>query len=277
MRGGEWTRRLAGGFALVCLLLLAWAAWMAPEHLSQPDAALAYAAPAELPPLGADNRGRPLTEYAAQGARVVALPSVTAGLVVMLFAVAGGLLACTASSRVSTVIQAFGEVLGALPRMLVILVVALVVPKDARGLLPLALTWAVLAAPGAMDEAAAVASRLGGARFVEALRAHGYSGARIFGWHVVALNLRPVVVRQGAEVVMQVVFLEIALSYLAVVEDQPSFTHADSLVSWADLLNLGYPALVLDVPTYHALALGLGLIGVVAAMSLCLGVAARAR
>ena len=43
------------------------------------------------------------------------------------------------------------------------------------------------------------------------------------------------------------------LSYLAVVEDQPSFTHADSLVSWADLLNLGYPALVLDVPTMNAI------------------------
>ncbi|RME27744.1 MAG: hypothetical protein D6798_03875 [Deltaproteobacteria bacterium] len=277
MRGGEWTRRLAGAFALACLLLLGWAAWMAPEHLSPPDASLAYASPAELPPLGADNRGRPLTEYAMQGARVVALPSVAAGLVVMGFAVLGGLLACVGSSRVGTVIQALGEVVGALPRMLVILVVALVIPKDARGLLPLALTWAVLSAPGAMDEAAAVASRLGGARFVEALRAHGYRGSRIYGWHVVALNLRPVVVRQGAEVMMQVVFLEIALSYLAVVEDQPSFTHADSLVSWADLLNLGYPSLVLDVPSMHALVLGLALIGIVAAMSLCLGVAARAR
>ncbi len=277
MRQGEWTRYVAGAFALLCLLLLGWAAWVAPEHLSEPDSALAYASPSELPPFGADHRGRSLTEYGSQGARVVAGPSITAGLVVMFFAVVGGLLSCTGSSRVGTVIQAFGEVVGALPRMLVILVVALVVPKDARGLLPLALAWAVLAAPGAMDEAAAVASRLGGARFVEALRAHGYSGLRIFGWHVMALNLRPVVVRQGAEVMMQVVFLEIALSYLAVAEDQPSFTHADSLVSWADLLNLGYPALVLDVPTTHALVLGLVLIGVVAAMSLCLGVAARAR
>lgn len=277
MSRGSTTRWLAGGFALLCIAGLAVAAATAPEHLPEPVLELAYAPPSELPPLGADNRGRSLLEYARQGARVIAFPSLAAGLAVMLFAIAGGLLSCTGSSRVGTFIQALGEILGALPRMLVILVVALVMPKDARGLLPLALTWAVLAAPGAMDEAAAVASRLGGARFVEALRAHGYSALRIFGWHVVALNLRPVVVRQGAEVMMQVVFLEIALSYLAVVEDQPSFTHADSLVSWADLLNLGYPALVLDVPTMHALVLGLVLIGVVAAVSLCMGVAARAR
>lgn len=276
-RPGGASRRIAGGFALLCVVLLGLAALTAPEHLPEPNLDLAYASPGELPPFGADHRGRPLLDYARQGARVIAFPSLAAGLAVMAFAVVGGLLSCTGSSRVGTAIQAMGEVVGALPRMLVILVVALVVPKDARGLLPLALTWAILAAPGAMDEAAAVAGRLGGARFVEALRAHGYSGLRIFGWHVVALNLRPVVVRQGAEVMMQVVFLEIALSYLAVVEDQPSFTHADSLVSWADLLNLGYPAIVLDVPTVHALALGLVLVGVVAAVSLCMGVAARAR
>ena len=76
---------------------------------------------------------------------------------------------------------------------------------------------------------------------------------------------------------MQVVCLGIALSYLALAEDQPSFTHSDSLKSWADLLNLGYPSLVLDVPTTHALLLGLGLVAVVAVMALATGRAARAR
>jgi ABC-type dipeptide/oligopeptide/nickel transport system permease subunit len=135
----------------------------------------------------------------------------------------------------------------------------------------------VLAAPGAMDEAAAVAERLGGARFVEALRAHGYSAARIFLYHVVALNLRPVVVRQAAEVVMQVVFLEIALSYLALDAMQPSFTHSDSTRSWADLLYQGYSSLVLDVPSLHALLLGLALVGITALVSVSLSSAARAR
>ena len=67
-----------------------------------------------------------------------------------------------------------------------------------------------MSAPGAMDEAASCAGRWG-ARFVEALKAHGFSAMRICGYHVTWLNLQAVLVRQGAEVAMQVVFLEIAL------------------------------------------------------------------
>ena len=36
--------------------------------------------------------------------------------------------------------------------------------------------------------------------------------------------------------------------------ERPSFTHPDSLRSWADLLNMGYVGLVVDgVPMLHAL------------------------
>ena len=270
------SRVIAGVFAASCLALLVVMGMFAPEHLAQPDLSQAYASPGELPPFGADNRGRPLLEYAQQGAKVVALPAMLGGLVVLLFGTLGGLLACVGSGRVQAVVQGFGEVVGALPRLVVVLVVALLLPQDMRGLTPIALTWALLAAPGAMDEAASVAGRLGGARFVEALRAHGFSRARIYLYHIVALNLRPVVVRQAIETVMQVVFLEIALSYLALSDSQPSFTHNDSVRSWADILYLGYQV-ILDVETGHALALGLGLVGVVALMSLSVTWAVRAR
>ncbi|MEL6344527.1 MAG: hypothetical protein AAFV53_15530 [Myxococcota bacterium] len=265
------------GFAALCFLMLLLAAALAPEHLSEMNTDLRYAGPSQLPPFGADRQGRPLLEYAAQGAAVVAWPAMVAGALVSALAVVGGLLRCMGLSGADTAIRAFGEIVGALPRMVVILVVALITPPEARGLMPLALAWALLSAPGAMDEAAAVAERLGGARFVEALKAHGYSMSRIYLYHVVALNLRPVVLRQGAETLMQVVFLEIALSYLALADDQPSFTHADSLKSWADLLYMGYRALVFDIPTMHALVLGMGLVGLVAIMTLAISRAARAR
>lgn len=263
--------------ALALIALLLAGALTAPLHLPAPDASLANAGPGAMPPFGADHRGRPLLDYARQGAWVVALPSLFAGALVMGLATAGGLLATLGGGGARSAVQALAEVVGSLPRMVVILVVALVLPRDDRSLYPMAVTWALLAAPGAMDEAAAVAQRLGGARFVEALRAHGFSAARIFGWHLVGLNLRPVVVRQGAEVMMQVVFLEMALSYLATVEDQPSFTHPDSMMSWADLLYMGYRAVVLQTPTGHALALGLALVAAVAGVSLAIGAAARAR
>ena len=272
-------RRMPIAVASVSFGALIVAAWFAPEHLGQITPELALKGPLEVGPFGTDTRGRSLVDYATQGAAVVALPALSAGILVGLFGVLGGLLRCRGSERVNAAIQWFSEIVGALPRMVVILVVALLLPREHRSLFPLAWTWALLAAPGAMDEAASVAERLGGSRFVEALRAHGYSARRIFLVHVVGYNLRPVVVRQGAETMMHVVFLEIALSYLALAENQPSFTHADSLKSWADLLKLGYPSLIpsLDYNSGHALWLALGLLGLVAVMSIAIGRAARAR
>jgi peptide/nickel transport system permease protein len=264
------------GLAAVSIGVILVPGFFAPEHLSPSDLAMKYASPAGMPPFGADAMGRPLFEYAMQGSAVIALPSIVAGLVVMLFAIVGGLLACTGSHRLEALARGFGELLGALPRMVVVLIVALLLPADQRSLYPIALVWALLAAPGAMDEASAVAGRLGGARFVEALRAHGFSRARIYLWHIIGLNLRPVIARQGVETLMQVVFLEIALSYLALQDTQPSFTHGDSEMSWADLLYLGYQAF-LDVPTWHAMQLGIGLVGVVALATVCVSAAVRPR
>lgn len=252
--------------------------WLAPEHLSDPDMTRGLKGWADAPPFGTDSRGRPLLEYAMQGARVVVLPAVLAGAAVGVASVIGGLLRCVGDARVDTAVAAFGEIVGALPRMVVILVVAILIPSTDRGLVPLALTWAVLCSPGAMDEAAAVAERLGGARFVEALRAHGFSWNRIFLYHIVALNLRPVVIRQACETLTQVTFLELALSYLSVQQNQSSFTHPDSLRSWADLLKLGYPALVIpNVGTGHALMTGLFLVGAVVLFARLGSYAARAR
>ncbi|MDP2306190.1 MAG: hypothetical protein Q8P18_09180 [Pseudomonadota bacterium] len=270
-------RNLALGLGLSCLVILIGLGLFAPAHLAAFDSERVYQGPLEMFPFGSDQRGRPLLEYAQQGASVILFPSILAGLVVGGMGVVGGLLRCVGSARVDTVVQAFGEIVGSLPRMVVILVVALLIPAGTRGLLPLALAWAILASPGAMDEAASVAERLGGARFVEALRAHGFSWSRVHLYHIVLLNLRPVVVRQAAETAMQVTFLEIALSYLAAQENQSSFTHADDVKSWANLLEIGYPSLVLDVPTGHALGLGLGLVAIVTLMSLTLSSAARAR
>lgn len=271
------TRRATTLTALACFGVLVLAGLIAPEHQSPPQPDRAYAGPLAMLPFGADQRGRPLLEYALQGARIVMGPSLAAGAAVAGLAIVGGVARCTANAAADTTIQLFGEIVGSLPRMVVLLVVALVLPTGLRGLLPLALTLAILAAPGAMDEAGAVAQRLGGARFVEALRAHGFTWSRIFLYHVVALNLRPVVVRQAAETMMAVGFLELALSYLSLQENQPSLTHPDSLRSWADLLQLGYPSLILPVPTGHALALGLGLAGSLTLIARLATAAARAR
>lgn len=268
---------------LVCLCGLAFASWVAPENLSPPPDSFkarmeaSYLLPWQRWPFGTDGMGIGLIEYALQGARIVTFPAVVAGLMVSALATLSGLSRCADIGWTDRALQVFTELVGALPRLVVILVVALAVPREWRSLYPIGIAWALLAAPGAMDEAAATAERLGGARFVEALRAHGFDAMRIYVYHIVWLNLRSVLVRQGAEVMMQVVFLEIAMSYLAAARNEPSFTHGDNLHSWASLLYDGYTALVGGVPMYHALGLGLGLVFVVAFMAQAFRMSARAR
>jgi ABC-type dipeptide/oligopeptide/nickel transport system permease subunit len=263
--------------AVLCFSSLLVAAELAPDLPSSIDRSRAELKPWEFPPFGTDTKGRPLVEYVTQGAKIIAIPSLFAGILVALMGTIGGLLQCLESPKINAVIQLGSEVVGALPRMVVILVAALLLPLDWRSLMPLAVIWALLSAPGAMDEAGAVASRLGGARFVEALRAHGYTVKRIYLYHIAYLNLRPVVVRQGAETMMTVAFLEVALSYLALVEDQSSFTHSDNLMSWADLLKQGYLWLALDMNTGHLLALGVGLLAMIVLTATSIAKAAEAR
>jgi ABC-type dipeptide/oligopeptide/nickel transport system permease subunit len=265
---------LAGG--LLAALLVA--AALAPDFVDSPQLSdgMIFQSPLSAPPMGTDDRGIPLHQYAMQGAAIVMLPALAAGALVMLLATFAGLVRCAGLIWVDTLIQAFAELVGALPRLVVILVVALSLPYDWKVLMPIALAWAILAAPGAMDEAAATAGRLGGERFVEALRAHGFSAPRIYLYHVVWLNLRAVISRQAAEVAMQVVFLEIALSYLAVSRYEPSFTHSDGTYSWAILLYQGYTAL-LGQPLWHSMFVGLGLVAMVAVIAQSVRLAARAR
>ena len=55
-------------------------------------------------------------------------------------------------------------------------------------------------------------------------------------------------------------------------------THADDVKSWANLLEIGYPSLVLPgVHTSHALITGLGLVALVTLMTVMTTSAARAR
>ena len=197
MRGS--TARLAwGGVAAVALLVLLLLAMTATTGLPDLDPSRRMLGPAEAPPFGTDRDGRPLLVYAQQGAAIVFWPSLASGMLVGILAAIAGLTRCAGIAWLDGALQVFQELVGALPRLIVVLVVAMLLPAEWRSLWPVGLTWAVLAAPAAMDEAAATAGRLGGARFVEALRAHGFSATRIFLYHITFLNLRPVIVRQAA-------------------------------------------------------------------------------
>lgn len=272
-------RTVWAAVCLAMLLTLLGLAATAPDRLPGMDLGVRELGPSEYPPFGTDRDGRALLIYAQQGAAIVAIPTLISGVLVALLATIAGLARCAGLGWLDGGLQSFQEVVGALPRLVVVLVVAMLLPYEWRTLMPIAITWAILAAPAAMDEAAATAGRLGGARFVEALRAHGFTATRIYLYHVTLLNLRPVIARQAAEVMMQVVFLEIALSYLADASggDAASFTHAADTKSWASLLYEGYTWLAAGTNLAHAMVLGLALVGCTVLGTQAFRFAARAR
>ena len=273
------SRRVALAVFLVGMAILVLPGFFAPEFLTAKDGSVQGAVgPLAAPPLGTDSFGRPLLDFVQQGSRIVAGPSLIAALIVMILGALGGLLACTQSNRLSTVVQVIGEILGALPRLVVVIVVVRVLPEEWRGLMPIAIAWALLTAPGAMDEAASVASRLGGSRFVEAMRAHGFSRRRIYLVHILGYNLRPVLIRQAAETFAQVIFLEMALSYVSMMQtDISELTHGSQEEGWAGILYDGYSYLALNEPTGHSLLLGLALVALVLIVVRSVVYAGRAR
>lgn len=325
MRPVNWSQRLWLGLSVVLLLGLIIAGWFAPDSLPSPSFSDAYRGPFSAPPFGNDDRGISLLPRVLQGAQIIVLPAMIAAFVLMTLSTLAGLARSAGVGWFDVVLTAFTELVGALPRLVIILVVAVAIPVLPAGydaligtdgvlasviprpsgrasLLPIALAWALLAAPQAMDEAAVTAGRLGGARFVEALRAHGFSAVRIYLYHIVWLNLRSVVVRQGAEVITQVAFLEIALSYLARSQLLPAITHSDASYSWASLLYDGYswwlvsapmPSAVeerfwlvrpfvrflpdVSEPGAHILIVGLVLLALIALMAQGFRIAARGR
>ena len=301
--GNRWGWAILAGLCFAALMV---GSILAPDFVSPINREEAYLMPWDQLPFGTNEDGKPLWEFAAQGAKIVTIPSIIGACLVMILSTIAGLMRCAGVGWTDTLLQGFSEIVGALPRFVVILVVAVAMPAEYRSLVPIAIAWAVLSAPGAMDEAASTAGRLGGERFVEALRAHGLSAFRIYFYHVIWLNLRAVIVRQGGEILMQIVFLEISLSYLAQAKRLPALTHSDSTYSWAVLLYDGFKALVTTdwkrigeaagfsdlriilhevlvtptgggLPLYHSLVLALTLIFFIAVLALSLRFAARAR
>ena len=130
---------------VILVMMLNWAA-NAPEHLPGVDDQNAFAVPFELPPFGADRRGRPLIDYATQGAAVVVWPACFAGLLTAFFATIGGILRAIEWSWLDAMVQAMGEILGALPRMVVVLIIALMMDREQAQLCP-PIAWAILSAP----------------------------------------------------------------------------------------------------------------------------------
>jgi len=217
------TRRLA--LAVLALVALAWA-WtlLVPyDVVADVDPARAEMGPSAAHWLGTDHLGRDVAKRLVQASRAFALPglgaALTAGVLGLAFGTAAGWLGGTVEQGV----RLGFTVVGAVPRLILVLLAATIVGDDPA---VLAVATGLVCAP---EVGAAVAARLGDLRraeFVLALRAHGVSDGRILAFHLLWVNARGVVARQVLTAFGWYVGLETTLSYLGgfgVQEPEPSW------------------------------------------------------
>ncbi len=217
------SRRL--GLVLFASLLLLWLVGLAMPYdvVADVHPDLADAPPAAAHLLGTDHLGRDVLARLIRASRAFVLPGAGAAVVAGVLGLALGTVAGWFGGVAEQAGRLVFTVVGAVPRLVLVLLAATIVGDDPA---VLAVAAGLVCAP---ELGSAVAARLGDLRraeFVLALRAHGVSDARILGYHLLWVNARGVVARQLFTVFGYYVGLETTLSYLGgfgVQEPEPSW------------------------------------------------------
>lgn len=217
------TRRLA--LVVLGLVAVAWtAAWLVPyDVVADVDASRADLGPSAAHWLGTDHLGRDVAMRLVRASRAFALPGLGAALTAGVLGLVAGTTAGWFGGPVEQGVRLVFTVVGAVPRLVLVLLCATIVGDDPA---VLAVATGLVCAP---EVGAAVAARLGELRraeFVLALRAHGVADGRILAFHLLWVNARGVVARQVLTAFGWYVGLETTLSYLGgfgVQEPEPSW------------------------------------------------------
>lgn len=248
----------AAGWLLLVVVCAAAASVLAPQGPETEDLAHVLAGPSAAHWLGTDRLGRDVLSRLMSGGRIT-LAGVAQALVV--FAVLGitlGLVAGFASGWLGRVIARFGDLVLALPAIIVLLMVLSVFPgNDLAAMVALG----VISCPTLLRVVRGSTLALRGELYITAARLSGLTSLRIARRHVLPRLAGPVIV-QLSLFAAAAVLVQAALSFLGLSTPETQGPSWGNMVNEASVVISRDPWLL--VPTGAALALtvmALGLLG----------------
>jgi peptide/nickel transport system permease protein len=217
------------GLLLIGALLATWLLALVLPY--QPGADVAVQA-ADLGPgaahwLGTDHLGRDVASRLVLASRAFVAPGVLAALVAGFLGGALGTAAGWYGGLVATAVRYVFHVIGAVPRLVLVLLAGAVFGSD---LFVLAVATGVCCAPGVGEAVAARLESLRRAEFVTALRGHGVPEGRILFFHLLWVNARGLFARQLLTTFGFFLVVETTLSYFG------GFGVQEPTPSWGNML-----------------------------------------
>ncbi|MCK6507044.1 hypothetical protein L6R53_27330 [Myxococcota bacterium] len=224
------TRAVAWGGRLVLVAIaLAWALSLLAGYDPVADVAPARASllPGPGGPLGTDHMGRSVAWRLLTATQAFVGPGLLASLVALAVGLPGGALAGYLGGPVALGVRYAWTVVGALPRLVLVLLACSIYGAEAQ---VLAVAAGVSFGPALGEAVEARLAELRGREFVLATRAHGVSAARTLAWHLLWVGCRALVLRQLLFLLAFVLVLETSLSYIG------GFGIEEPTPSWGNML-----------------------------------------
>ncbi len=172
---------------------------------------------------GTDAQGRDVAIRILKGSEAFFLPGLMAAAIATLLGAFAGALAGYLTGPIREGLLWVLQLIDTLPRLVFIILVCTILDPSIR---IIAFVTGILFVPAIATVVQRKVEALGSEDYILANVAHGFSPARILGYHIVWLQCRPLLLRQATFVFCYVLFVETALSYLGdygVPEPDPSW------------------------------------------------------
>ena len=173
--------------------------------------------------LGTDGQGRDVAIRILKGTEAFFFPGLMAAAIATLFGAFFGAIAGYARGPLRSTVVGVLQLIDTLPRLVFIILVCTILNPSITLIAGVA---GVLFIPVIATVVRRMVEALASEDYILAHIAHGFSPSRILLYHIVWLQCRPILIRQGTFVFGYVLFVETALSYLGdygVQEPTPSW------------------------------------------------------